>query len=284
MRFLLTLLLSFGFVAGLSAQELYFDGHFRKKSYMNNNHRYVLFDFKIGDGRVKTKFFAQNAYARYQEWKKNREVLLVTVGAFSDSWEMDARPVGMCIDEGTVVSRVADPRMDGIVLMYPTGETTIADLGARSVYIRTDAGKEVLSPRESSVDRVRLLDWAEKNRVTLFQTQLLFSSFRPAAKPDLNYGEKRERRFLALCTKGGSEHQVVVDAPSDLTLNLSAAYAKEILEHDGFRVSFLLNMETGGRNILHAYNGAYLQDLQPNASNAEARIERSTNLLVFYID
>ncbi|RYZ00285.1 MAG: hypothetical protein EOO11_02125 [Chitinophagaceae bacterium] len=268
----------------LCAQELYLNGRFRKKSYANNNNKYTLYDFDMGDGVVKAKFFAQDAYSRFQRWRGGKKVLLVTVGAFSDSWESTAKPVGLCMDDGSVVNRTPDDGMDGMVVVYNSGKITVVDLDTRYVTVNSDTGKLRLEPRESAVDRYKFLSWGQKNSITFFQAQLVYSMHRKANLTNLTFGNKRERRFLAICEKGGTTHHVVVDAPGDLELNLSASYAKGVLEYDGFTVSFIMNLETGGRDILHVYDGSGLKNLNPNPGNEEARIEKSTNLLVYYTE
>jgi hypothetical protein len=211
----------------------------------------------------------------------NRQILLVTVSAFSNSWNFDAIPVGLCLDDGYVVNRVLSENMDGMVVVYNSGEIIVADLG-KQVSIKTDSGTVALSVKYSYLDRYKFLKWGQDNKLTLFQTQLVYSAERELNFTNLRYGQKRERRFLAICKKGNISHHVIVDAPDQLELNLSAYYAKATLEYGGFEVSSILNLETGGRNILYVYNGAYLKDIAPNRRSEEAKIEKSTNLLVYY--
>jgi len=263
----------------------YFNGKFRKAAFTTNNYAYTFYDFS-GEANVKAKYFAQNAYSQYVNWKIGKQILLVTAGAFSDSWSADAKPVGLCVDNGKIVSRIPDQLMDGMVVVYNTGSITVVDLDVNFVSVLTDTGIISLSPRSSSFDRYKFLRWGQENNITLFQTQLVYSFVRTFNFNNLYYGKKKERRFLAICKKGTMIHHVVIDGPDALELNLSASYAKATLEYDGFEVHFIMNLDTGCKNILHVYNGSYLQNLDPSRSEckSEAQIEKATNLLVYYRD
>ncbi|WP_461043835.1 hypothetical protein [Spirosoma harenae] len=257
----------------------YFDGMFTVNSYTTNNHNYKLYDFSRENSVIKVKYFAQNAYRQYSDWKAGKQVLLVTSGAFSDKWESDATPVGLCVDNGVVINRTPDDNMDAMVVVYNNGgqegKIAVIDMDVSPI---TLFGKRYW-PRNYSSDRVEFLSIARQYGLTLFQTQLVYSVDRSSNFTNLYFGAKRERRFLAICRKNGYTHNVIVDAPDDLELNLSAKYAKDVLNYAGFDVSYILNFDTGGKNILRVYNGTYLRDLL-----VDSKITESTNLLVYYKD
>ncbi|GAB3959475.1 hypothetical protein GCM10028805_55670 [Spirosoma harenae] len=252
---------------------------FTVNSYTTNNHNYKLYDFSRENSVIKVKYFAQNAYRQYSDWKAGKQVLLVTSGAFSDKWESDATPVGLCVDNGVVINRTPDDNMDAMVVVYNNGgqegKIAVIDMDVSPI---TLFGKRYW-PRNYSSDRVEFLSIARQYGLTLFQTQLVYSVDRSSNFTNLYFGAKRERRFLAICRKNGYTHNVIVDAPDDLELNLSAKYAKDVLNYAGFDVSYILNFDTGGKNILRVYNGTYLRDLL-----VDSKITESTNLLVYYKD
>lgn len=269
----------------------YLGGKFRKKTYTYQEHTYTLYAFSRKDSEVRAKYFAQNAYNQYRTWKSGKTILLVTTGAFSDSWENNAKPVGLCVDNGTVVNRTPDRIMDGMVIVYngggQAGGIVVVDLDVRNVQVENPPGtKKSYDPRASVLDRIEFLKWGEDNGLTLFQTQLLYSKDRNENFTNILHGNKRERRFLALCSKDGVTHHVVVDAPDDLELNLAASQAKHVLEHDGFSVTYILNLDTGDRNLLYVHNGERLEDLDPfeglDANRHRALLENAANLLVYY--
>ena len=92
------------------------------------------------------------------------------------------------------------------------------------------------------------------------------------------YGKKRERRYMAVCTKGYSLHHVVVDVPQLIYLNQGAEHAKRVLEYAGFTVHYILNLDTGDKNIfaLRTNGDLYYQ--------TKYRLKEATNLIIFYTD
>ncbi|RYZ00279.1 MAG: hypothetical protein EOO11_02095 [Chitinophagaceae bacterium] len=275
----------------LQAQE-YFSGKFRRKQYSNDGNTYTLYDFSREGNNMKAKYFAQNAYKQYDSWKTGKQILLVTAGAFSDKWTSDAIPVGLCVDNGSIVNRSPHSDMDGMVIVYnggaQQGGVAVVDMDYNNVKVQDPLGSSntvSYAPRSSASDRVNFLNWGEKNGVTLFQTQLVYSSDRSSNFSNPTYGNKRERRFLAICRKGGVVHHVVVDAPGSLELNLAASKAKGVLEYDGFSVLYILNLDTGCKNLLHAYNGSYLENISPSTGcTPTPTLENATNLIVYYRD
>lgn len=257
----------------------YFNGIFTTNGYTVGNYNYTLYAFSREDNTIKVKYFARNAYNRYNEWKTNKQILLVTAGAFSDSWESNAIPVGLCVDNGNIINRTPNNDMDGMVVIYNNegqeGKVAVIDMDINPIIL---FGKRYW-PRLYSSDNVQFLSLAEQYGLTIFQTQLVYSADRSSSFTNLYYGSKRERRFLAICRKNGYVHNVIVDAPDKLELNLSAKYTKDVLKYAGYDVSYILNLDTGGKNILRVYNGVYLRDLL-----VDSKIIESTNLIVYYKD
>lgn len=264
----------------------YFNGKFRKAGFTTNSYHYKVYDFIKDGSTIKTKYFAQNAYQQYENWKSGKTVLLVTAGAFSDSWSSTAKPVGLCVDNGTIVNRIPDQVMDAMVIVYKFGGLFVADMDMKNITIKTDTGNVSLDPRSSSADRYKFLNWSEKNAITLFQTQLVYSWDRTTNFTNLTFGPKKERRFLATCKKGDVVHNIVIDAPDKLELNLSASYCKNVLEYDGFTVMHILNLDTGCKNILYVYDGSSLVNMAQVSSGCEsdAKIEKATSLLIYYTE
>jgi hypothetical protein len=265
-----------------------FSGKFKKKAYTHYGHSYTLYDFSREGTVMRAKYFASNAYQQYLNWKSGKDILLVTAGAFSDSWAKDGKPVGLCVDNGRIVTRDIDGTMDGMVIVYngaaQVGGIAIVDLDKKPVTVENPYGSgnyETYYPRSYSSHRTSFLNWGDDAGVTLFQSQLVYSKDKSSNFDNLYYGKKRERRFLAICKKNGVVHHVIVDAPDPLYLNQSAQYAKAVLDYDGFDVLFIVNLDTGGKNILHAHDGYYLRNLNPNP---DATIDEATNLIVYYME
>ncbi|GAB3959431.1 hypothetical protein GCM10028805_55540 [Spirosoma harenae] len=255
----------------------YFSGAYTVKKRTSGGSTFILFDFNRENNAVKAKYFARNAYSQYTNWKAGKEILLVTAGAYSDGWTSYASPVGLCVDNGTIVTRTPNDDMDGMVIVYngggQEGGVAVVDMDVNPVR----AGSVSYNPRTNSTDRVNFLNWGQQNGLTLFQTHLVYSSDRSTNFANMYYGNKRERRFLAVCKRGGIVHHVIVDAPDPLELNVSASNAKTVLESEGFLVSYIMNLDTGAKNILYGYE-SYLKDYKPST----AKIEEATNLIVYY--
>lgn len=271
------LLLSIG---SMNAQQSFYGGKFRIQSYTNNGDSYIIYDFDRKEAKMRAKYFAQNAYSQFQSWKTGKNILLVTAGAFSTSFESYGIPVGLCVDNGKIVNRNMKSEMDGMVIVYNGGSQAggigIVDLDKGPV---TVDGNVSYYPRTSASDRLKFLNWGRDNGLTLFQTQLVYSEKKSNNFSNLYYGNKAERRFLAICKKRGKVHHVVIDAPSSQYLNVAAKNTKEVLEYDGFYVMYILNLDTGGKNILKVNNGSYLQTIQEVSP-----IKKATNLLIYYTE
>lgn len=289
MRIVVALFAGFWLFVATSSNRIYsqsyYGGKFKISSYSIDNYDYALYDFSRSGARMRAKYFATDAHSQYLNWKSDKRILLVTAGAFSASWDSDAIPVGLCVDNGTIINKVPDSEMDGLVVVYngdaQIGGIGIVDLDENGIVCGKGDSKVTYHPRGSYSDRLGLLNWGKDNGLTIFQTQLVYSSDKFSNFSNLYYGDKKERRFLAICKKSGSVHHVVVDAPDELELNRSAQNAKKVLEYAGFRVLYILNLDTGGKNVLHVYNGSFLKNLEPNP---DAALSEATNLLIYYYE
>ncbi len=291
---LLGLVLAFGYQV---AAQSYFNGKFNVSSYDYQEKSWTLYDFSRAGGaatNMKAKYFATNAHQQYLDWKGDKEILLIAAGAFSDGWDSSAKPVGLCVDNGNIVNRSPQSEMDGMVIIYngaaQIGGVAVVDMDKKYVNVESPYGSGNYvnyDPRDNATDAYNFLDWGEDAGVTLFQTQLVYSEKKSESENfgNLTYGEQRERRFLALCKKGGNVHHVVVDLPDEEYLIKATKEAKAILEYEDFEVLYIMNLDTGAKNLLYAYNGSYLEDLKPYKGTYDyATIENATNLIVYYKD
>ncbi|WP_435578115.1 hypothetical protein [Gilvibacter sp.] len=289
-----TLLLS---VTMLNAQS-YFNGKFKIQTYTYADREFTLYDFsREGDvnTNLKAKYFATDAYNQYLDWKSGKEILFITAGAFSDGWDSDAKPVGLCVDNGKTINKFPKAEMDGMVIIYngaaQQGGIAVVDMDKKYVTVENPYGSknyEQYDPRDNAIDRTNFLNWGESAGVTLFQTQLVYSEKKSDSENfgNTSFGDKRERRYLAICIKNGIVHHVVVDVPEAIKLMEGAQRTKEVLDYDGFNVLYIMNLDTGDKNVMYCYNGSYLENQYPyKGSNTDAaKIENATNLLIYYKD
>lgn len=247
----------------------------------------AFYEMRPETGKLGVKYFAVRAYDEYQKWKSDKEVLLLTTGAFSNEWEENAKPIGLCLDQGRVLNRVPVKDMDALVVIEnkgdQLGEIRVIDLDHDLVSATFHDGSElVCNPRDGSLfDRIKFISIAEKEQQTIFQTQLLYSRKYGENFGDLDYGNKAERRFLVIGRKNGRQTRIVVDLPQPEKLNRAAHNAVDALREYGVSIDYLLNLDTGNRNLLYVNEGKGLQKIIQSDSQYGS-LERSTNLLVFY--
>jgi hypothetical protein len=254
-----------------------FDNNYIKSSYNYQDCSFELHDFIMGDD-IKVKYFSRNSADRFMEWRDGKEVMLLCSGAFSETWEKNSKPVGLTIDYGQVINKDIDKVMDGLVTVNNYGNVSVIDLDAVEKGLRDANGDLVtIDPRGSYSDKITIMNIAEENDFTIFQTQLVYSKHKTSNFIPLNYGKSRERRFFAICTKNNLTRNVIIDVPDLLPLNKSASYTKVVLEYAGYTPSYILNLDTGDKNVFY-----YRTDLKNISSKGNNYLDDSTNLIVFY--
>ena len=247
----------------------------------------VIYNFsrrKGAQGKVKAKYFAKEANQQFDDWRNGKRILFYCSGAFSESWDTDSPPLGICVDNGRIVNRNLDQDMDGLIIVYNGGaqEGGIAVVNIDKEKVRVNQGGQAEYDLRNSDDRFRFLRWASSQSATVFQTQLMYTrSYGFGFSPNMmTYGNRAERRFLAICKKGGVVYHIVIDYPESDYLNRSAdrvvRYLKESL---GYEIFGLFNLDTGGKNIMRAYDGEGRELARGPKDSHEA-----TNLLVYYVD
>ncbi len=289
LSFLILIGTQFSNAQSYQSGDSWFGGKMRKKVYKYSGNTYTLYDFSREGTTMRAKYFATNAYSQYLKWKGNKDILLVTAGAFSDGWEEGDKPVGLCVDNGNTINRYPDNEMDGMVIVYngstQIGGIAVVDLDKNEVKCEVpfkSKNYEYYNPRNGGTEATTFLNWGSSAGLTLFQTQLLYSEKKNSTENNFpRYGKPRERRFLAICKKGSTVHHVVVDAPSSEYLDSATDNAMKVLDEANFNVLYMLNLDTGHKNVLQAWNGSYLYDYRPS-SHERAKISKATNLLIYY--
>ncbi len=282
-------------VCSINAQSTYHGGKLKIFTAYQGGNTYEIYDFTRDDSdgkQIKAKYFATNAYSQYLNWKSGKNIILVAPGAYSSTFDKTAKPVGMCVDNGTIVNRIIDDTMDGFVVIYNGGNLQggigVVDLdinGVKTKEYGTYGNITTYYPRTYSSDRTSLLSWGESNGLTLFQSHLVYSSDKTLSEnfKNLYYGDQQERRFLATCKKGGVIHHVIVNGDNLQYLMLGARNAKNILEREGYYIYYMLNLDRGGKDLLYVDKGWGLTNLY-SSYQENRKIENATNLIVYYLD
>lgn len=245
------------------------------KQVPKNGYTLHVYDFDISQG-TKVKYFAQLGYQQYQSWQYGKKVSLLCAGAFSEFWTKDSAPVGFTIDNGRVANRDMDSKMDGFVMII-NGKIDVIDLDNLESGFTTDDGIYLRgNPRSDRVTRAMLLRDAVESKATVFQTQLLYSKDKSNNFQNLEYGDKRERRFLAIAKKNKDIHYIIIDIPKSGKLNQLAKYAYQALNTQSFQVDYILNLDTGGKNIFYVKQNGEMD------KKGSVHAREATNLIILH--
>ncbi len=242
---------------------------------------------RIGGERVYAKYFAHNAYKSFTNWRIDKRVIMVCAGGFSISWDVNSNPSGLCIDNGAVVNRAVSVyrdsygnSLDGLVIVYNGGVDAggIALTDIQRDRVCTQYPNRRYDIKNNSSDTNQFIDWAEKNSATVFQLPLMYSYKFGKNYGSLNYGNKKGRRFLAICKgKNAVIYHLIIDVRSNVNMN---AAADKIIDYLGKKYSLVygvLVLEAGAKDILYEYDGARVTQIGNNG------FDTATNLLVYYI-
>lgn len=251
---------------------------------------FTVYDFSRAKGsqRVKAKYFAQNAYTRFQNWSKSKDVVLVCAGAFSTSWDADATPIGLCVDNGVTVNRTIHSRdsygnqLDGLVVVYgggaDQGGIAIKDIEQDEICV-SQGISACYDIQNSSTDRYYFTNWAEEQNATVFQLPLLYTSTHGKNYGSDYYGSKKERRYLAICIDSwGTVRHLVIDTEDKVYMNYCASKIVSMLSGMSYKTIGLMNLDKGGKDILYEYSNGYAYKM------GGTDMSKATNLLIYYID
>lgn len=234
-----------------------------------------------GPDRIKAKYFASgNVVQKYSTF--DRPTVLVCEGAFSVLRENNVglEPEGLTVDNGEIVNRDLSTTMDGLVVVYATGGIVVADIGDGNLKVVDDRGEKKLDVRDSA-DKTYLLNWAVRNRATIFQTQLLASTRGLRLNVLRAHKELRERRFLAIVKDKNTDEvkHVIVNLTKPYYLGESTQLIYNYLQTHQVTVVALLNLDVGNYDILEVYDQNRQHLSYPTGTR---RVSTATNLLVYY--
>jgi hypothetical protein len=242
------------------------------------------------DNHVKAKYFAakdengKNVYSRYEKWKIDHEnVILFAGGAYFDGYSSSEKPVGLTIDNGVLVNETLEnSKMDGLVIIYPTGGMLATNLKDGDLAVGSKPYKKY-NLRENTWDKLEFIDWAKQNNATVFQTHLLVYKNVLTVAPNAN-STQRERRFLAVGKDedGNYKHIIVYYKNPTMTLYQGAKNALDYLNNfEDIAVAFLVNLDTGVGNIFQFFNkeGSLNKNIQ-----GQTPADQAKNLLVYYYE
>lgn len=238
-----------------------------------DNSRYSLVQLSRKNQKVKAKYFdGGNAFERYMKWKAGRNIILAMNGAYTDecgAWK-NSNPVGLSVNDGICHNRMFTEKLGGLVFIYPNGGITACD-------VKGECGPYDIS---SSWDRVRLIEKCKEDDITIFQTHLLIFNDSLLVSSNSDLDKKRERRFLAGCSKNGEVFHVIVNLLDYMPLCNATEGAYEALKQGlGMEeIHFMVNLCTGCNNRFQVGEN-YDFPIKGTVPFKDA-----SNLLVYYID
>jgi hypothetical protein len=236
-----------------------------------------------GKKEAKAVYFSEgDVYGKLNKWKRGKELVLTCSGAFSDDLYKTngALPVGLNVENGYIKNRtVIKEGMDALVIVYATGGIVVSDLTKGDLFLQS-LGKKVNVRKDVSA-KYDLLKWAEDEKATIFQTQLL------AYDNALKIGsegrkQKRERRFLGLAkTSSGTLYHIIFNFPNGEYLYDGAKKVMNHLNDQDMKVIALLNLDTGAYNVMDLNTGDYSIDAKIKGST---KVSAAVNLLSYHYD
>lgn len=233
--------------------------------------------------RMKAAYFSTGeVYNKQQRWSRGKDVFLTCSGAFSDDLDVrdGALPVGINVEQGMIKNRtVVKEGMDALVVVYASGGIVVSDLTKGDLYLQSV--DKTIDVRSDITAKYDLLEWAETEKATIFQTQLL--AYKDQLKIDSRgRKQKRERRFLALATsKKGALYHIIFNLPKGVYLYDGAKDVLEHLQDQGMKVTALLNLDTGAYNVLDLDSGDYTVD---KSIKGKIGVHKAVNLLSYHYD
>ncbi|MBT8288360.1 MAG: hypothetical protein KJO00_10090 [Bacteroidia bacterium] len=275
----------------------FFEGDYVISTNQIEDQQYGLFEFCIGESNcksIKTAFFADQPYKKLKELQSQKKVLLATSASFASAVMVDGKPIGFCADNGQILNKMPNQVMDGIVVVNSHNESMdkmiVYDLDMPRINCDENCcGYAYMhyNPREEPYDVFKFFSWIDENKLSAFQTQLVYSRHNsdPSRFEQPYHGKNdRSRRFLGVVKKNENLRHIIIDIPKNDYLMHAAGEALDLLSDRGYEVEYLLNLDTGSKDILHAFNGENLVNLRPGAMIKAGTIERANNLLVYYLE
>jgi hypothetical protein len=258
------------------------------------NEQYSVVKMSRQDKRVKVKYFAAKdyngtpVYTRYQEWARSKNVIALSSGTYMTSCDASsAKPVGLCIDNGSVVNQsIETTKLDGLAIVYPAGGgggMVVSNMKDCDLTVNVNGTNTTLCLK-NSWDFSTFLSWAKDNQATVFQTHLFV--YKNSLKVGGNGSPAvRERRFLAVGKddEGNIMHYIVNLSGANTVYDASVKVKKYLNDRERLDITFMINLDTGCQNVFQVYQPNGRIDSRTGFSGTES-LTQATNLVVYYYE
>lgn len=242
--------------------------------------------------KLRVKYFASkdqngnSVHKRFNAWVSNKNVICYSSGTYMDSYDMNlAKPIGLCIDQGRIVNNglILD-KFDGLVVVYPSGRINVHNLRFKSIQIDNGIGKIMNLDLSNGFDKIKFLNWAKEQEVTVFQTHLF--CFNNQVYNNLDNSKKAGRRFMAAGSDiSGVSRSYIINLSGPNTLLAASRKAIDYLKtyEDIFEIDYLVNLDPGAQDVF----GAYLPSgIKNNSKGFQGTLDitKALNLIVYYVE
>lgn len=241
-------------------------------------------------GKAKAKYFAhkqdnEHVHHRYTMWRvnKSKNIILKSSGTYATGWNNSDLPVGVTVDNGTIVNRNYSDKMDGLVVVYATGGIAVSNIEDKDLRLES-LNREV--DITNAADRAKFLNWAQSEDATVFQTHLLAYKNKNQVSSYNSEPETARRKILALAKDSSGQlfHIILYFKDQEYSLydatNLALNYLRSSKQMD---VIAMINLDTGGYDILNTAGGA--TDCNDNSVwGTEDNYDDMTNLLTYHFE
>lgn len=208
----------------------------------------------------KTKYFLDKD--KFNAWKQGKTLVSICSAAFVKG----GRPIGLAIDDGKKITSKVDYRMDALVVAH-NDSISVLDLQQGNL-------------RKMSKDYYSFLSWAESEKASVFQTQLLIHE--NSLRTINNSKRHAERRLLVLARdKNGDELHIIFNIARPVTLHEISKNILDYFEKTGVHIIALLNLDTGANDFIQVYNEK--GDILPSFKGGRNASE-ITDLIVYYVE
>lgn len=291
-RFILvsTVLVCFTFIETLAQ---YDPQYVETKKLEFSGETYAIQKIMRKNNKVKVKYFASKnydgtaVYQRYTSWAANKNIVSVSSGTYMTNCNASyALPVGLCIDNGTIVNEQLSDNLDGLVIVYATGGAVATNLKNGDLSITySDGTKKIVDIRNSAFQRAEFIKWAKDQEATVFQTHLFVYTNQMKIDQYTSSTTIAPRRFLAVCKEGNNVLHYIINLPQATTLYNGSVKAFNYLKkhEDVDEITFLINLDTGCQNIFQVSdkNGNEVTDMN---FKGDTPVSNAANLLVYYYE
>jgi hypothetical protein len=289
MKFITSVMLLAGMPFFAKAQ--YDPKYVETKTLRVDGETYAIEKMMRREGKVKVKYFAYkdgstSVYQRYKAWSANRRVIAVSSGTYMTTCNVaTAQTVGLCIDNGRLVNNSLSDKMDGLIIVYPTGGLAATNIKDGNLNVRINGNDKVFDLRKQ-YDQIEFIDWAKSEQATIFQSHLFV--YKNGLKITDNGSETAKklapRRFLAVCSSGNDVIHYIVNLPAASTLYNGTVKALKYLNNlEQVNVVFMVNLDPGCQDVYKIFDKNGKEVTSKNFSGT-LDTSQAANLLVYYYE